>query len=125
MLYSAKRSSDTGPMVVEDARGMRVLAVCGGLGLLYAVALGAWLTAARTLPWALGAVLPCYLAGLSLYWRAPGHPVARRVLAAGSWAALGLVVRFTVAFLGSVAGWVPGPTASWPLLLLARTIDVV
>ncbi|WP_157857816.1 GAF domain-containing sensor histidine kinase [Streptomyces durhamensis] len=112
-------------MAVEDARGMRVLAVSGGLGLLYAVALGAGLAASRTLPWALGAVLPCYLAGLSLCWKAPGHPVARRLLAVGSWAALGLVVRFTVAFLGSAAGWVPGPAVSWPLLVLARMVDVV
>ncbi|UJB46258.1 hypothetical protein [Streptomyces sp. A1-5] len=112
-------------MAVENARGMRVLAVCGGLGLLYAVALGVWLTPSRMLPWALGAVVPCYLAGLSLCWKAPGHPVARRVLAAGAWAALGLVVRFTVALLGPLADWVPGPTTSWPLLLLVRTIDVV
>ncbi|WP_107486698.1 GAF domain-containing sensor histidine kinase [Streptomyces sp. MUSC 14] len=112
-------------MAVEDARGMRVLAICGGLGLLYAVGLGTLLSATRTLPWALGAVLPCYLAGLALCWKAPAHPVARRALATGSWAALGLVVRFTVAALGSVAGWVPGPAASWPLLLLARTIDVI
>ncbi|WP_431045461.1 ATP-binding protein [Streptomyces sp. P1-3] len=105
---------------------VRVLVLCGGLGLLYAVpAGGIWISAERTLAWSLGAVLPCYAAGLFLWWRAPAHPVARRLVAAGSWAALGLVVRFTLTLFVEPSAWNPPTPLVWTGLLVVRTIDVV
>ncbi|MGP8297225.1 histidine kinase [Streptomyces inhibens] len=105
---------------------VRVLALCGGLGLLYAVpAGGIWISAERTLAWSLGAVLPCYAAGLFLWWRAPAHPVARRLMAAGSCAALGLVVRFTLTLFVEPSDGNPPTPLVWTAVLVARTIDVV
>ncbi|MFD9789958.1 histidine kinase [Streptomyces sp. NPDC059070] len=111
-------------MAEPEGRPLRVLAVGGGLGLLYGVPVGVWISASQTLPWSLACILPCYVAGLSLSWHAPRHPVARRLLAAGSFAAIGMAVRFTL-LLPPATGWrATGPRVS-TFLGVARTFDVL
>ncbi|MGW0574381.1 histidine kinase [Streptomyces sp. NPDC002920] len=104
---------------------MRILAVLGGLGLLYAVPVaGIWISAQRTLPWTLGAVLPCYVAGVFLWWQAPSHPVARRLLAAGSWAVLSLVIRYTVRITTAAGDWASPSAGMRTSMLAVQTINV-
>lgn len=103
---------------------MRVLAICGGLALLYGVPNGVRISVAQTLPWTMACILPCYVAGLSLSWHTPRHPVSRRLLAAGSFAAIGMAVRF---MLGKppATGWHSDTPREWAFLGVARTFDVL
>ncbi|MFG2143296.1 histidine kinase [Streptomyces sp. NPDC048696] len=107
-----------------EGRPMRVLAICGGLGLVYGIPLGVWISAAQTLPWSLACILTTYVAGLSLSWHSPLHPVARRLLAAGSFAAIGMAVRFTLTS-PPATGWHSNTAREWAVLAVARTFDVL
>ncbi|MEV6549100.1 GAF domain-containing sensor histidine kinase [Streptomyces sp. NPDC051597] len=111
-------------MAEPEGRPLRVLAICGGLGVLYGVPVGAGISTAQTLPWTMACILPTYVAGLSLSWHSPRHPVARRLLAAGSFAAIGMAVRFT---LGKppATGWHASTPHEWTFLAVARTLDVL
>lgn len=86
---------------------MRIAAFSGGLCLLWAVTTGAILLQNNTitLPWVLGAVLPCYCAGLFAWWHAPASPVARRLLLVGTTLSAGIAIRYTSELLTSRYGW--------------------
>ncbi|WP_158942848.1 sensor histidine kinase [Streptomyces sp. ERV7] len=111
-------------MAEPEGRPMRVLAIFGGLGVLFGVPVGAWISAAQTLPWTMACILPIYVGGLSLSWHAPRHPVARRLLAAGSFAAIGMAVRFMMG-KPPATGWHATSPREWGFLAVARTFDVL
>ncbi|MCM2391896.1 sensor histidine kinase [Streptomyces albipurpureus] len=75
---------------------IRTVAVVGGSCLAYAAFVGTFVLQNRyTLPWILGSVLPCYLAGLFAVRHAPSSPVARRLLLVGAWLSLNITVQYT------------------------------
>ncbi|MFI9240531.1 ATP-binding protein [Streptomyces sp. NPDC053079] len=88
-------------------RAIRIAAFFGGLCLLWAVTTGAFLLRNNTvtLPWILGAVLPCYCAGLFAWWHAPASPVARRLLLIGTALSVSIGIRYTSALLTTWFGW--------------------
>ncbi|MEU7133576.1 GAF domain-containing sensor histidine kinase [Streptomyces sp. NPDC046261] len=88
-------------------RAIRIAAFSGGLCLLWAVTTGAFLLRNNTvtLPWILGAVLPCYCAGLFAWWHAPASPVARRLLLIGTALSVSIGIRYTSALLTTWFGW--------------------
>ncbi|PKV83925.1 GAF domain-containing sensor histidine kinase [Streptomyces sp. TLI_146] len=111
-------------MAEPEGRPRRVLAIGGGVALLYGVPAGVGISAAQTLPWTMACILPCYVAGLSLSWHSPHHPVARRLLAAGSFAAIGMAVRLSMG-KPPATGWHADTPRAWALLGVARTFDVL
>ncbi|GAA2717902.1 MULTISPECIES: GAF domain-containing sensor histidine kinase [Streptomyces] len=90
---------------------MGIAACCGGLCLLWAAAAGVFLLPAHApagtvaLPWILGAVLPCYCAGVFAWWHAPTHPVAGRLLLTGTALTAGTAVHYAAALLTARHGW--------------------
>ncbi|MEU4211873.1 ATP-binding protein [Streptomyces sp. NPDC026206] len=88
-------------------RAIRIAAFSGGLCLLWAMTTGAFLLRNNTvtLPWILGAVLPCYCAGLFAWWHAPSSPVARRLLLIGTALSVSIGIRYTSALLTTVFAW--------------------
>ncbi|GHF59213.1 hypothetical protein GCM10010218_45830 [Streptomyces mashuensis] len=109
-----------------NGRALGAAAVAGGLCLLWAATTGAFLLRNNTvtLPWILGAVLPCYCAGLFAWWHAPTHPVARRLLLIGTALSASIGIRYTSALLTTWYGWdlrapengLPSPTAALAVL---------
>ncbi|MFI9720828.1 ATP-binding protein [Streptomyces sp. NPDC052396] len=117
-----------------ESRGwpMRIAAVSGGLCLAWAGLVGSiHLDSRYTLPWTLGAVVPCYFAGLFGWWYAPAHPVARRLLLIGSWLSVSMALRYTAMLLSLGVGWqredleaILPPAGDLFVLMAGETMDL-
>ncbi|WP_367133147.1 MULTISPECIES: sensor histidine kinase [Streptomyces] len=120
-------------MAAARNRGMHIVAVCGGLCMLWATLIGTTQLQNRyTLPWILGSVLPCYFAGLFTWWHAPTSPVAKRLLLIGTWLSVTIAFRYSTTLLIRAFHWNlrPGPgalhlPADYGLQVLSQTCDLI
>ncbi|WP_424889235.1 ATP-binding protein [Streptomyces sp. XH2] len=120
-------------MAAARNRGMHIVAVCGGVCMLWATLIGTTQLQNRyTLPWILGSVLPCYFAGLFTWWHARTSPVAKRLLLIGTWLSVTIAIRYSTTLLIRAFGWNLRPTphalqlpAEYGLQVLSQTCDLV
>ncbi|MEI5101944.1 sensor histidine kinase [Streptomyces sp. PmtG] len=105
--------------------GMCLVAAVGGACVLWAAVIGTTQLQNRfVLPWILGSVLPCYVAGLFTWWHAPASPVARRLLLVGTWLCVAIAIRHTTTLVSRELGWHLRPRPGGLLLPLDHWLQI-